>query len=719
MVVFNPEIPEPQPPSYLNLSKPVERFELSSVGGTIARGLGSIVESATSAADTVVKSMIDDAVSKGVDTQRDALTGALEARTGVPYDERVGRPPDSESLTLSPQETPAALEGGIQYAGKINQAKLQNLDADLYYRGRLIDLSRDLRNQWGEGYRPYIDQRVAEMTGGNPANIYIQRLMATHNEMNKGQSDTMEKDLALIRQHADDTPGADDIYKRRLNGKATSEDVVAWLSRNKKDQIMINEKLNDRKFKEANRADKITLANDTYDSSLVETFEASWKNVMGATGYSPERASEIADRILAGETIPGLDEITLQRIGQSILATKANVEQRMRMNARRQVDGTTVESLLGAKTVEEKIKYHTQVYQDIAEKFLSNKAGAAFDTANVTEAIIRNRESKLFQDQSILGRYVTYGSIISKRGGMGADTLMKFLQPNTRLPGEAKLTDRIDAYLKGNHLNEFLLQPGYPAKPKTIKEISDDMILRRSEGTITDTEAASGTKVALTLPQSILNPNLQDWQKVNVIRGSFGAKNLGVLSNVKDDYVDPKGNPVIGQHTFFEQNTSKPMVDEVWRLSQGNRDLWDSTKIWVEKSQADLVSQDVRDLNTFAANPNIKLKFDTDSHRLVVLPPPARTQTMMDDRGPGFERGYQETQRIVNKINSTFQGLINIAEKEGRNPNAYILEQMIGMGLDPQMASVGKILSAFRASVPPVVDPFKTKDKTKNQDRVQ
>src|SRR5690242_11490251 len=94
MASFVKDIPENpgNTAEFLGYSRPTSPYDISASAKTTAvdiQGIGNLLTDAVKGADETIKSVIDNAVTTGVDTRREGYTGALEQLGNVPSANRV------------------------------------------------------------------------------------------------------------------------------------------------------------------------------------------------------------------------------------------------------------------------------------------------------------------------------------------------------------------------------------------------------------------------------------------------------------------------------------------------------------------------------------------------------------------------------------------------------------------------------------------------------
>lgn len=158
--------------NYLGYSRGQDAYN---VAGGIAAAGSKILTAKVSATDELIKMRIDEEARQKVEPIRDAATHALE--TGQ----------------LSGASIPEEVRGGLSRAEQLTMAKSSGRLNESHYWSLLDAEARRLRAQH-PGYKDYVDQRIAALTGANPANRLVQTLYDEQQALARGGRDTATRE---------------------------------------------------------------------------------------------------------------------------------------------------------------------------------------------------------------------------------------------------------------------------------------------------------------------------------------------------------------------------------------------------------------------------------------------------------------------------------------------------------------------------------------------
>jgi hypothetical protein len=259
---FNPQVNVPAPGGVPNFKPAGEGMSFKSPLGEALKGLGELVGTVTSGVDAIIKSNVTGDVEKEVDPQRQRQISDLEATYGTQAVTQLLRPgertagmnagapmegtqtmggPQFPAPEFSEAMTPDGLVAGPQklpkdindLPGKINSlynARNDGHVSDTYYWGRLSDIASDIRSRYPRGYRNYIDNKIQEITGRDPANAYIESLIRDINgnlgDKNKAKDKLVDQ---FYQANLVGRPGVPEMIRGLVNGSKTFDEGVNFL----------------------------------------------------------------------------------------------------------------------------------------------------------------------------------------------------------------------------------------------------------------------------------------------------------------------------------------------------------------------------------------------------------------------------------------------------------------------------------------------------------
>lgn len=192
MAVFNPNFQNPDP-NYLGYSRGAEADRSL---GSLFEMKGNLIQAETQATVSNIQSRINDEAREAVEPIRQGAIHALE--TG--------------QLAV-----PNEVTSGITKAENLTQAKIAGRLNESHYWNLLDAEARRLRAAH-PGFKDYVDQRIAELTGGTPANKMLQEL---YQEQRAGLG-SAEKEYNHYEELLILAGGGAELEARKMAGKKAS-----------------------------------------------------------------------------------------------------------------------------------------------------------------------------------------------------------------------------------------------------------------------------------------------------------------------------------------------------------------------------------------------------------------------------------------------------------------------------------------------------------------
>ena len=220
MAQFNPDPPE-NLNNYLNYSR---GSTSALVGvGNLFKDKADLVIAEANASKANIELAIDDQVRAGITPIRDAATHALE--TGQLADSTAGPNGNIPSEVTSSLARMSAMSEA-KAAGRLNESHYFNL---------LDAKAREIRAQH-PGFRDYVDQRIAALTGSNPANRLVSELYSEAKALASSRSATNEYWLKQVYEtggkaeydaiiKSGRTPTEADLREIAMNRKAATVQI--------------------------------------------------------------------------------------------------------------------------------------------------------------------------------------------------------------------------------------------------------------------------------------------------------------------------------------------------------------------------------------------------------------------------------------------------------------------------------------------------------------
>lgn len=219
MAQINPSVPQTQDPNYLGYSHPIETPKPNTTVGEALKGVGESISTGLKAGDEIVKNFIDQEAWDKLSKERTAETNRLE---GIKAAVAGGKAVDMNILGSPAQSVPPGVEEGLNAVGTLADARGNGKLPMTSYEGRLDTIASDLRSRY-PGYREYIDKRVSEIVGMDPANAKVRSLYQDINSFLGNKNAEAEKIVTFAHQNYDQIPGLDKLVQGYRNSGYSSE----------------------------------------------------------------------------------------------------------------------------------------------------------------------------------------------------------------------------------------------------------------------------------------------------------------------------------------------------------------------------------------------------------------------------------------------------------------------------------------------------------------
>lgn len=736
MAKFNPDIPESAAPSYLGLSKPIDQFEGDRSKGVLFKGIGDFTKDAFTAADTVVKSIIDDAIYKRVDTQREATTGALEEMAGIPPNLRVAdiQPTGEQSgATLLPQQlnVPATVDEGVDQAGTLVQAGRASPGLRTYYSGRLDLIAKDIRSQY-PGYREYIDKKIESITGMNPANQVISDLMSLINQQGANSKSELDKAVAFVVARAGVEGGPIDpetgkgqpsyVLMQLLKSGAYRQSnldpmtfVMQWYSRHdatkaKNDQIIQNHHTN-----QAITADLKVSATESLTQLAVNKQAEIWGDNMQVAGVSFKKWDDFVSKVTTDASFrnsPQLIQAATVML-QQLEKAKRSVITQSQMPGPNNKPSIWVSAGDGGQAAVDRGFAQTETFlkRIIGKEDMSliGRTGAFNDAA------LRDTGSKLFSDPDIGPRVLGQVAIAKYGGSQYAAAL-----------ASRGIFEGFDNSLKQwfTGVKDLMLDPSLPNfnTSAAVKKANETAHIGKNPNDPTNTNPRANWQQEravydeiLKFPGSVLsNPKVSDPIKIDQAKKNFSPTNYGLISKFEKN-----GPDQIRAYQFMTDKNS--VVLPLKQLSKSDPTVWEEAKDWTDHEfRNEIFKNQINKLGEYATIPNMQIVYNPETHHWTAIDMRRAEINQFSSNDP-FSRYVQRVQTDLDKLNKGIDGVANYMKEDKQDVNAYVLRIMVEAGLDPKrtVGIPGEMMATLITAGQPQKDTFGTKSKTKQQVRVQ
>ncbi len=704
MAIFNPELQTKDPPSFLGFSKGISQPDPDKSAGVLLTGLGTLLESGVKAADTAVKDIIDKSLEQKVDREREGQTGALEKVAGVPQAERVADyTPDANLDVLAKDAVaqgtaiPKDVESGLAGAESLSSASTSGKILPTYYWGRLNMVAKDLRDKY-PGYRQYIDTRIAQMTGGNPANEYMSNLMRQINAGMASKDSSTEKLKNFIHSRSK-LDGSAVAMEKVLKKEWGEVEVMQWANRQENYMYDLDRRKATRENYEGDRKTLGIMAGDDLDAIAEKKMANGVITLMDGSKYNRTQLDDLTMKISEGEVVVSDEEGQKLNMTMGAYRTKLYNDIYQEVNATDK-KGNSIAKLIGPEETKKRIEAKLAAYDQIWDRVRNKDFGSAYQDARSVEAITSASASRVLNTSEVsVKNYMRYAAAVNKIGGpqAGAEMIKDFVK-------EKSFPDDLKTSMK-HMAHQLAAQPNRPGKVFTLNEALEN--LRKSgigiveEGKEQDSRVIEQRKAyqdLLKLPGKISSNNLNDIIKQNIIEGSYGPGNENIVDMFAVDTVDKHGNVIPGKHKVFIDMTRPENTDGAWAMRSKDIQNWYNYTSWATISHGKIFGERIRNLAALDLDPRYKIVYNTDTQELSVK---VATGIPRIDRMKENQNLNRQLEAEIGILNQGFFSMGYIAKKEGRDPNAYILELMTAQSLPASSGVAKAIMTAIKASREP------------------
>jgi len=664
--------------------------------GLEAAATGSLIQNLAGEAtliakgvDTVIKDDIDNTTYQAVDRERQGFKAGLETVAGAKTTKLDVLAADDT------QPVPDDVEGVGETVGTLKAAKDGGKISPTMYYARLDSVASSIRNRY-PGYREYIDHKISQVTGVDPANAYIKSLMHDINTAQSARASAANKEETFVKQNLG-TDGVLALWQaHKANpGKVSMDDIYKRVSEDKVYKENLNIRALERADRTGTRAEiAIAAADDsTYEvSGKINNFVKNFE--LTAAGGS-SKMEDAVTKLANGETKYTPDE--KDALGMQIVAQKEKFLQEIDRDWNiKDKNGKTRVDYLGGKDKADKLKADLlQPMDRIADLIYNEKWGQAGSAMRAVKAqVAQSKYNLMNSDDPEMNAYWRNVAAVNDLGS----NFDKAFFDRVFIKGVGKsgqnIGDKMKTYIEKEAAGAVTGTPNSKGQPYS------------AAGTIEQARAAGVKdpevfKAIVNIPTMIPDKNFPDAAKANLINYAFGPANRGVLDQVAADGRDPvTGRPIEGKTSVFRAWTSPEITSEVIRLDKQDpsKNLWPKYKNWADETfQFQLFSREAKDLNTIQMTPNMEITWDTEKHQFdwkvanksLLNPNTAAlglTAAEKSIAGGQTQINQADIARGVDSIKRLNEGLksySNIAKAGNDDVESYLLKSLISMGFEP------------------------------------
>jgi hypothetical protein len=714
MAVFNPDVPDQPMPNYTGYSKGISPVEGNKTWGLIAKGVGDVLENTVQAYDLQNKAEIDKKVDAGINEIRDAEIQRLSAAADVVTGKTgAGPAPTALNPTTNPADAqtpplnlldpnksenipPEVAQAG-EYAANARMAGLNSTrdvskELKLYYDAKMLMFAKSIRSQY-PGYVDYIDQKVSNELGGNPANL----VLASQRALLAAQAGQREKEFEyarkLIMEHYNENSAA--TLALLYAGKKNVLDVVNMIN---EDLLMEarNKKLRDAvSTSEAARKEGESVAQIALSDAANNIAARTARTLASAWGLKD--SSDLSRLLFEYKTqAPGSEGAKLS----SEEITKRGYQMQAYLNPMRQElykylrevrkdsngNDYTLLQRINPANEEAFINNALAPWKSLAEDYLNKNTGAAALKHELIDAAKNDTFYRYYTEKGAIG--AQFRAMDAFHRGMGQNFLEwwvpQFFKQNTDLMAKSKTGV---AGLLNWELARYSLGTSDPNLPPerwdtpTINQTIEDF--KKND------EPPEMYKAILRFPELIYDPRFNEANPEaakNLAMAAFHPSGRFILDKFPLDRTDPRTKlPILGANTVFDRWFDKKMSDTLWRLYGGKGAGWNNYKDAGETMFHSLLRRDIENLNQinmFSVNKGTgpvlmyEIGFDPDKSELKLY------RTRGDD--PWY-KDHIPQERLANasleRVNRGLDKLKHLYEIDGTPLNERLVLMLANAGL--------------------------------------
>ncbi len=691
MATFAPIVAPTNDPNYLNYSKPISDIQADKSSGMLLTALGEAVEGVAKIGDTITKGVINDEIRTGVEKQRDAFTSALvqvaDAQAGagvVPNPQSQGAAGIRAPMSLAPdgENVPAAVKASAQRIQSIGSALNQNggKTNDTLYTGAIAALRKQAAVRH-PGYIDYIDQKIAEVSGIQPANAYMRNLLEDINRNATSGKAEVDKAIALGRQYLGydpNMPGYIEAVRQGLPGSI--QNLEGRINKVAGEKVQFDELERTRKMRDWTKEDASTDQSYQFSKEIRSKAKLAWEGVVEIPGLNnPTTIQRLIDDQRAGR-ISLTDDQNAALLNAATLAK--DTWRRQSTNIMR--DRGYTQSIPKKADRDAILDDEGRFFDDQIEAIKNKEYGTMFGNQRRVTAIQSDTSANLLSDRDMGG----YWRAVQATKAIGGDGWANFMQGEALKKG---VPDNLKNFIQDTQMK--ISTPRDPRNPADTRSIYED-IKKAQEAKI-----PAKTKVYDSLIDNV-NILTMDSPPKGVTQEQFYAAkreitnymfdpktNGNLMDRFNKDFTDEQGVHHPGKFAVYDTMTKKSIVDSIWKSKDDQS--WGKFRDWQEVSFKKLFGEELANLNQIAASSPVKVIWDSDKHAFRVEPDrksgitPTGSESAYGTKTPARDLAFEKMQQGVARLNKGLANLSYMHDKEGSDTNAYLMDTMMLMGFSP------------------------------------
>lgn len=662
------------------------------------QGLGKAMEQGAQLADKtydlVVKNDTYSQVAPAEKEYQDRLQSVDDQLTGTKN--ASGLDPNSSSLLSQTAQQYGNLPGDLKTLPRTldtwDSARANGKLSETQHYRNIVDIATRLRNKY-PGKTDLIDAEISRVTGVHPANQYVRSLLGDINSFveadktNKNKFETRafeamkagDLDYSTY-QKAVQTGNEALVYQEiAKRGRQKAQHEEASYAHQEQDWTN-EEKLRDAKSLGTTKA--YTAASNFFDTLRIGS---------GIDDSNPKQLSQIMSDMAQGKYEYDPEQIASQfNIGINQWESKL----RRDFNTVLPGQDKSLAARLGGEETEKIIKAAKTELENWRDAIKKGDLDVATLAARQIKGLESRGELALLQDKGDVGEVTR--NLVNVKNLLGNEAFTEFYHNNTNA---FTVLNSKDSTKFAADATKLVLPPGkFGTSDSFSKQLKDAQAQGVSNPKYYDQY--------INLVQGLLEKNVPDDVKNNVVNKVFGVGNDDTITLFNKDTINSKGMPVPGQYSVYDRLVSPQATDKIWKAAANtNRpETFANYQSWAEHSFGTLFRNELHDLSVSKTDySGVDIGYDPQNHKFMARPNPYPPQTGNPSSYYGQEKTPPELTRLINRVNSAVYNLNHIYEKSNQgNTDIYLYKLLTGSGLGSDISEkmLDAVVKAHSSSKP-------------------